>query len=308
MKKSIVSLLLSVFLVLTLVPDVQAVKFAVMGDTKNFLDGENTEILRSVVQRIKRKKKIRAVMVMGDLIPDCFSNSIPLCEHYFRSWRHYMKPLIKKTYPIMGNHDRSSAGTETVWQSQFNLPTNGPLGFKESVYAFNKGNSHFIVLNSSMPQANIVSEEQLAWLEQDLQLRKTRRKRHVFVFVHAPPFPVSGHIGSSLDRYPAQRNALWDILERYKVTAVFCGHEHIFNRRLIDNTVYPNATRSTYQFHVGNTTTTSHSAPPASMSEYSYLDKHYVLVNAKKKKIKVDLYSYTGKRIHGFTFRRVKRR
>lgn len=278
-----------------------AVTFAVMGDTKDFLAGSGA--FQSAVAKIK-KKKPSAVLVMGDLINDCTDDST--CRSYWSRWKSVAAPILKKTYPVMGNHDRvniSGEAADALWQEVFDLPTSGPDGFSELVYSFNKGNSHFVVLNSSKPSNNLVNSSQRDWLEQDLAANQ--KKKYKFVFFHSPAFPASLHIGSSLDAYPDERDALWEILDRHNVSGVFAGHEHFFNRRLIDSSVYPSATNSIYHFTVGRTDTTEvYPAPQAGMSEYYNLDNHFTIVKTSKKSVKVDLYSTGGTRLNSFKYRK----
>lgn len=278
-----------------------AVTFAVMGDTKDFLVGSGT--FQSAVAKIK-KKKPSVVLVMGDLISDCVDDST--CRNYFASWKSVAAPILKKTYPVMGNHDRvnvSGEAADALWQEVFNLPASGPDGYSELVYSFNKGNSHFIILNSSKPSNNLINSAQRDWLEQDLIINK--KKKHKFVFFHSPAYPASLHIGSSLDVYPDERDALWEILDRYNVSGVFVGHEHFFNRRLINSSVYSGASNSIYQFTVGRTDTTEvYPAPEAGMSEYYNLENHFTIVKTSKKSVKVDLYSTSGTRLNSFRYKK----
>lgn len=300
--KKITILLLAGFLAVFLAPRAEAVKFAVMGDTKDFVVGNKAGAFQQAVSKIK-KKKPAAVFVVGDLISDCMDDAT--CRDYWNNWKSVASPLLKKTYPAMGNHDRVSANADTDWQNNLNLPTNGPADFQETVYSLNKGDSHFVVLNSSKPQYNLINSVQREWLEQDLTLN--RKKKHKFIFFHAPAYPASLHIGSSLDAYPAERDALWEILDRYNVSGVFVGHEHFFNRRLVNSSVYAGATSLIYQFTVGRTDITeTYPAPQTGMSDYYYLDQHFAIVETKKKSVRVDLYSVSGTRLNSFRYKKAK--
>ena len=296
-KVAIIPLLASFFLPLRS----HAVTFAVMGDTKDFLSGSGT--LASAVSKIK-KKKPRAVLVMGDLINDCADDTA--CRSCWNSWKSVAAPILKKTYPVMGNHDRvnvSGEAADSLWQEMFDLPENGPDGCSELVYSFNKGNSHFVVLNSSKPSNNLINSTQRDWLEQDLTA--ARKKKHKFVFFHSPAYPASLHIGSSLDTYPAERDALWEILDRHGVSGVFVGHEHFFSRRKIDFSVYPSAQNSIYQFTVGRTDVSeTYPAPQTGMSEYYSLEKSFLIVDAKKKSILLKLYDVDGNLLNSFRYRK----
>lgn len=279
----------------------RAVKFAVMGDTKDFLAGSGA--MANAVAKIE-KKKVRAVMVVGDLINDCFDDLT--CRNFWANWKSTAAPILQKTYPVMGNHDRinsSASAADALWQEVFDLPANGPEGFGELAYSFNKGNSHFVVLNSSKPGNYKVDSVQRTWL--DLDLAAARKKKHKFVFFHMPAYPSSIHIGSSLDAYPNERDALWEILDRHDVSAVFVGHEHFFNRRKIDSAVFPGAQNEIYQFTVGRTDVSEiYPAPEAGMSDYYALEESFAIVDAKNKSVKIDLYSATGSRLHSFRYKK----
>jgi hypothetical protein len=83
-------------------------------------------------------------------------------------------------------------------------------------YAFTVAGARFIVLDGNLPDA-----AQTAWLHDELEAAKTAR--HVFVFVHQPPFSLGDHCGSA----PIQRDWV-ELFERYRVRAVFAGHDHAY--------------------------------------------------------------------------------
>lgn len=277
-----------------LVEHVLAVNFAVLGDTQNFMRGNDN--YQESVDSVSKIENISAVFVMGDLINNCHNDAT--CQKYWDKWKTIANPILNKTYPVMGNHDRVNANADAQWQSNFDLPTNGPTGYAETVYSLDKENAHFVILNSN--PGHIINSIQRDWLEQDLN--KNQEKEYIFVFFHAPAFPSSAHIGSALDKNAADRDALWNILDRYNVTAVFTGHEHLFSQRLIDSTVFPGATHPIYQFTVGNTAAKTHKAPKEGVAEYYYLGEHFAVIEAFDQKVKLDLYNPSGKKIYTFSF------
>ena len=56
------------------------------------------------------------------------------------------------------------------------------------------------------------------WLEKELE--KAKNSDFIFVFVHEPLYPVGGHIGSSLDRYPEERDKLANLLRKYNAVSM----------------------------------------------------------------------------------------
>ncbi len=105
---------------------------------------------------------------------------------------------------------------------------------------------------------------------------------------------MSSKIGESLDAQAGQRNALWQILEKYNVTAVFNGHEHIVSRRKIGGI---------YQFVFGNTDSFNHDLPKSGVAEYaSQIQGSFGLVKVSGQEITVEVYDPNGKLLNSFPF------
>ena len=68
--------------------------------------------------------------------------------------------------------------------------------------------------------------DQTAWLERELiAARQDPAIRHIFVVMHHPPFSISLH-GGNRDL----RERWTPLFEKYQVTAVFSGHDHVYER------------------------------------------------------------------------------
>jgi len=254
--------------------------FAVIGDTQRFDPNKADGNLQKAVKNIT-SKNVDVVMAEGDLLSSCDGKSN--CEKGLSDWKNILGSLYPKTYEIMGNHDRAGADkSDVLWQKFFELPQNSPEGYQELAYSFDFGNSHFVVLNSEKPSEHTVDKNQRDWLEKDL---KDNKKDNSFVFFHEPSYPVSNKIGSSLDVKPEDRDALWEILKKYKVTGVFNGHENIASRKKVDDI---------YQFVFGNTDAYDHELPKAGEADYSYQGKNYGIVEVKGKEVTVNVYSTDG--------------
>jgi hypothetical protein len=118
----------------------------------------------------------------------------------------------------------------------------GPTSCFDTTYAFDRGDAHFVVLNvycDSDGEARTdgdISPELYRWLAADLA---DNRRPWVFVFGHEPAFPqpdatwgTQRHVGDSLDKYPARRDAFWALLASRRVTAYVHGHAHQYARLL----------------------------------------------------------------------------
>jgi len=212
-----------------------------------------------------------------------------------------MGPVLGKTYAAQGTHDRAkNDSADSIWQSAFSFPANGPAGFLEMAYSFDFKNSHFVFLNSDKPDEHQVNQVQRSWLEQDLS---KNTKENTFVVFHEPAYPVSDKGGEALDSQPSERNALWEILDRNNVTAVFNGHEHIVSRRKIDSRVSSVAKNSIYQFVFGNTDSFDHGLPAAGVAEYANQGQgRFGLVKVSGKEITVETRGPDGALLNTFSF------
>jgi len=114
----------------------------------------------------------------------------------------------KVLMPAIGNHE----GNDPKYYQQFALPGN------EDWYSFDYSNAHFTVLTTEKRMTGA----QRDWLERDLSTTNATWK---FVFFHRPMYS-SGRHGCARDVFSA-----WgDLLDRYHVDMVFCGHDHIYER------------------------------------------------------------------------------
>lgn len=201
--------------------------FVVMADSQGSSSGVNEVVLRAITDSIKDlPNQPRFILFGGDM---AHGNSSDLPRELER-WKRIMQGYTY--YPAMGNHERS----ESIFSSSFRyLPNDQLRGYGRTAYYFDYGNARFIVLNSIRrddSRSYVVDSNQRAWLE---SLLRNSQQTHCFVMFHVPAYPAGRHYGNALDRNPGERDALWAILDRYNVTAVFNGHEHYYNRRLVDS-------------------------------------------------------------------------
>jgi hypothetical protein len=144
-------------------------------------------------------------------------------------------------YPGLGNHDLGK--TDLAWLRAADesgvlrpgIVRRGPPGAEETMYAFDRGNAHFVVLDEYYDGASDgaggdISDATLRWLSADLA---ANAKPLVFVFGHEPAFPQvdmdtgqARHGDNSLNGDTAHRDRFWALLVERKVTAFICGHTH----------------------------------------------------------------------------------
>ncbi|MFA5925856.1 MAG: metallophosphoesterase [Parcubacteria group bacterium] len=273
--------------------------FAILGDTQRFTAGNKQGNFQKATANIK-KQNPNMIIAVGDLVSNCKGKSDD--AQNYDDWKNILGALTSKTYAVQGNHDRveNLDKCDRIWQDTFNFPTNGPSGFSELTYSLDFKNSHFVFLDSNKPDAHQVNDAQRDWLEQDLTKNK---KENTFVIFHEPAYPTGYKSGESLDVEPSQRNALWEILDRHNVTAVFNGHEHIASRRKIDSQVSSAAKNSIYQFVFGNTDSFDHTLPAPGIAEYANQGQgRYGIVKVSGKEITVETRGPNGEILDTFAF------
>jgi hypothetical protein len=104
-----------------------------------------------------------------------------------------------------------------VWHEDF-----GPSHFSVDEGAF-----HFVVLNSQVMNSELEEgRAQREWLEADLRDHEGQR---IMLFFHIPPFLVDEDepgLGSYDVLDEPDRSWLLELVRRYRIEAVFCGHTH----------------------------------------------------------------------------------
>jgi|GEM_PF-796321 hypothetical protein len=133
-------------------------------------------------------------------------------------------------YNVIGNHETGgSADREDFIRERY----------RDFYGSFDYGNSHFIILNTEeRNREGSITGEQLKWLEKDLE--KNRQTANIFVFLHRPLFPKLDPelITGKAFRDSKNRNYLHSLFMRYKVRAVFAGHEHVYDNSVRDSVRY----------------------------------------------------------------------
>lgn len=141
-----------------------------------------------------------------------------------------IKPLSVPFLNVIGNHEVVGDREREDYVKE---------RFGRLYGSFDFGNSHFILLNTEeIGREGTISGEQLKWLERDLEAN--RDVENIFVFMHRPMFPqldpelAKGK--SFKDR--ENRDYLHRLFKKYRVAAVFTGHEHLFSDAVKDGVRY----------------------------------------------------------------------
>lgn len=125
-------------------------------------------------------------------------------------------------WPTVGNHEE--AGGDNGIENFTNF-----FGMEKAMYSFEYGNAKFIAL----PWPKIKSDSiKLQWLENELE---TAKGKHIFIYKHRPHYTVGRKSYSDVEGKETATTKLYD---KYKVKAVFSGHDHIYYRTKRNSTYY----------------------------------------------------------------------
>lgn len=273
-----------------------AYRFIVMADSRGADNGINAAAVTKTMQALKKlKPQPSFAILIGDLVQGSKSNKTTLSQ--LKSFERLATKFYPEEFffPGLGNHEVTSGnGGETSFATVFNKFQGKFLpGYNRTVYYFDKGDDRFFMLNTNHPgESERISVKQLNWLKQNI---KDTAKNNFFFF-HEPAYPTGPHIGSSLDKYPASRDALWKVIDGTNNPLVFSGHEHFYSRRHIEKD------KIIYQI-----TTGSFGAPIQKV----YKDKtgvdvapkflySFCVVDVTDVDVKCSVYSLSGKLIDSF--------
>jgi len=222
------------------------------------------------------------------------------------------------TWPTLGNHEiggpKSNTGQENYDSGVENF--GDFFGLKDPLYSFTYGNAKFIALDWIKVSD---SEERMEWLEKEL---KEAQGMHIFIFKHRPYYTV-GH--KSYNDVEGKTNAVTKLFTKYKVDAVFSGHDHIYyrtEREGVNYIVSAGAGATIYDLkreddaisgdsYYGRLTdmdTEKFKFHPASGEESFFDDPMFFVVSVKinKKKVTFEMIDTEGKVWDKFTFKSKK--
>ena len=181
-----------------------SLRFAIIGDSGT---GDANQLrVAQALWAAHQKFPYEFVLMMGDNIYGGEAT-----KDFDKKFLTPYKPILSagiKFYAALGNHDTPNQ----AYYKQFNM--NG-----ERFYTFKPKNGvRFFALDS-----NYMDPKQLVWFEKELAASGSDWK---IAFFHHPIYSSGGTHGSDL----ALRDQLEPLFLKYKIDAVFAGHEHFYER------------------------------------------------------------------------------
>jgi len=182
---------------------------AIAGDIAIFGDSQHNEsIQRKVVQTVLSFKP-SAVFRVGDNVDN---GNDPA---QWKLFKDINGPLLKAAdyFPALGNHEEESP----LYFDTF------PFLDHKRWYSVEREGIHFIVLDSNSGLSS--GSDQYNWLISDLKKIKEDVRFRIAIF-HHPIFDVGVHGADEKRLGPI----LLPLLQRYRICAVFSGHDHNYQR------------------------------------------------------------------------------
>lgn len=194
----------------------------------NALTNKRTRFCVSDIAQMAEKMGASApkfAIHLGDLIHPV--PSMPTYAEAAREFLDIMSGLPMPYYLLPGNHDVGDKPVDwapagvvrdeflAMWDKHF-----GP-----DYQSFVHENCAFILLNAQIINSDLAREDvQRTWFEAELEKHSEKR---CFVSIHYPPFIYRSDEHEHYDNIAEPgRGWLLELLARYKVEALFCGHVH----------------------------------------------------------------------------------
>jgi hypothetical protein len=219
-------------------------RFVVIGDSKGKEQGINVKVLCKILHEVKKlNPQPQYLITLGDSVAgsgNCAVTRTQLLR--FKEIIFTTCPGIK-ILPVLGNHEVNNnpcdETAERIFQSVYSelKPDERLTGYNGTVYCIDSGETRLICLSSFHHcELHRIIGEQLQWFKRVAAVPK----KHKIVFVHSPAYPTGAHLGSSLDKYPEDRDVFWKVIDENNIDIVFSGHEHNYSRRVVDHRLSSN--------------------------------------------------------------------
>lgn len=208
----------------------------VIGDCGN--NSTNQKNVRDQYNEFMNGKETNVWLTLGDNAYN-FGFDTEFQTNFFEIYQDEMRHM--PLWPATGNHDYNNLPLNQISKNVpyfdiFTLPANGEAGGvpsgTEAFYSYDYGNIHFMSLDSYGIEENQYRlydtlGPQVQWIKQDLE---ANTQKWTIAYWHHPPFTMGSHNSDAETELTDIRANFIQILERYGVDLVLCGHSHSYER------------------------------------------------------------------------------
>lgn len=135
-----------------------------------------------------------------------------------------------------GNHDEYTLNSDEPVTEKFNEHINVPVTNGKisggSYYSFDYNGAHFVVINTNdnkNPDEKAISDEQMAWIKEDIQKARENGAKWVILAYHKPLFSKSYHSLQDED-VKNVREEFMQLIDELDVDLALQGHDHVVSR------------------------------------------------------------------------------
>ncbi|MEA4921916.1 MAG: CbiQ family ECF transporter T component [Eubacteriaceae bacterium] len=210
--------------------DSSTFEFMSLGDVQYSLRDRDMKKWGDMLSKAYRSEpNIKFTLMMGDMVEK--NADMDDWDSFLDETQSTFTEVPVMTTP--GNHETSI--TPYTYKQIVAMPENGPKDLSEEVYSFDRGDCHFVSLNSNIfaderredignKNWKTMIKEVNSWLEKDLSGSSAKWK---IVFMHHPAYPASDD-GNPI--YKQIRKNWVPIFQKTGVDLVDCGHQHVYMR------------------------------------------------------------------------------
>ncbi len=222
-----------------------AYRIGVFGDCGNG-SANQLSVRNQVVNYLGKDKLMDSWILLGD---NAYSSGTDP-EFQEKFFDVYKDVFLTKypLYPSPGNHDyndfyrfkaTAQATHDVPYYKIFSMPVNGEAGGvpskTQAFYSFDIGNIHFLSLDSYGKEDNTTrmydtAGAQVQWIKKDLEAFKNTKRGWVVAYWHHPPYTMGSHNSDTETELVKIRENFIQVLERYGVDLILCGHSHLYER------------------------------------------------------------------------------
>ncbi len=196
--------------------------FAVIGDNQPRGVFGQPGVLKKIINEINRLG-VDFTVHLGDRISG--NKDVDVVRKQYEEFLDIIKKLNIRIYYTVGNHEIEGVKeNEVIHRDLF-----GPL-----YRSFTHKGCLFIILNTeSVGNEGAITGEQFLWLKNEIEQGKDFS--YIFVFFHRPLFSVL-HRNKDYVHFKSKkhRDEIAELFKRYRVSAIFTGHEHLYHSGIHD--------------------------------------------------------------------------
>jgi 3',5'-cyclic AMP phosphodiesterase CpdA len=175
--------------------------FAVFGDNR-----DNPTVFGRVLKKVDWDSSVTFAIHLGDMVKKA---DLEQYQIFFKEVRlNLHKPLLT----VIGNHELYGERGPELYHRIF-----GP-----DYYSFQIQQNYFIMVNDGAKEG--MNQEQLRWLEEELQKSQTYKTR--LVFLHIPLYDPRSGENKPHSLQPEEAAKLLPLFKKYNVSHVFAAHIH----------------------------------------------------------------------------------